>query len=60
MKLSNAKQAEREGRCVIYNGEVHFYDTPSDAGYDSGPAVYKWAGRQSGYAGPNVMQAIRA
>lgn len=54
-----AKQAEREGRCVIHNGAVHFYETISDAGYNSGSNILKWIGKKSGYAGPTTLQAIR-
>lgn len=60
MLESRAKQAEKEGRCVIRDGQVHFYDSIASAGYDSGVPILKWCGRKSGFAGPQVMQAIRS
>ena len=59
MREDRALKAEKEGRCVIHNGAVHFYETISDAGYNSGAKILKWCGRKSGYAGPQVMQAIK-
>ena len=59
MLESRALKAEKEGRCVIHNGAVHFYETISDAGYNSGAKILKWVGRKSGQYGPTVLQAIR-
>jgi hypothetical protein len=59
MTMLQAVHSEKKGRCVIFNECVHWYNfvTPQDR--DNGhhdPRRLKWMARQSGYAGPRVMQ----
>ena len=56
MLLSRAKERVAAGTAVIINGRVRFLD-PTGAGYERAPSVLHWGGRQSGAAGPIVMQA---
>lgn len=57
--LSMGMRAVDEGRAVLVNGMIRYTEDSKHLGYNRAPAILKWCGRKSGYAGPSVMQAIR-
>jgi hypothetical protein len=57
MLLSKAKQLVDLGRGRIVDGRFRKIEDPFP-GYEMAPGVAIYSGRQSGYAGPTVMQAV--
>ena len=48
-----------KGLAVLVRGCVRFIADTSHLGYNTAPEIAGWRGRQSGAAGPTVLQAYR-
>lgn len=59
MLLSRANAKIDEGRAVIVNGLVRFLKIDRHPGYEAAQGYTRFAGKQSGYAGPTVIQFRR-
>lgn len=59
MLLSRAHAKVDAGRAIIVNGLVRFLKEDPHPGYDAAPEYVGFRGRQSGYAGPTVIQFER-
>ena len=54
-----AIQKVDQGRAIIVNGLVRFLKEDPHPGYDAAAEYASFGGRQSGYAGPTVIQFER-
>lgn len=59
MLASRADQKVNLGRAIIVNGLVRFLRADPHPGYDAAEGYVGFRGRQSGYAGPTVVQFFR-
>lgn len=59
MLFSRAMLDVGRGLAVIVDGRVRYQEDTRHLGYNTAPGYVKWSGRQSGHAGPTVLQALR-
>ncbi len=59
MLASRANAKVDQGRAIIVNGLVRFLKHDPHPGYEQAAEYAGFAGRQSGYAGPQVVQFYR-
>lgn len=59
MLLSRANARVDQGRAIIVNGLVRFLKADPHPGYDAAEEYAGFKGKQSGHAGPTVVQFYR-
>lgn len=59
MLLARATAKVEAGRAVLVNGLVRFLKEDPHPGYEAAEEYASFGGRQSGYAGPTVIQFSR-